>query len=69
MPRSLCQGKVLVGGFPWEFLPEGHVYLEKREKGIPTSSKAVFWPFIVNVSDSYLIPASGWAAPSQAGGR
>lgn len=54
-----------MGGFPREFLPEGHVYLEKREKEIPTSSKVVFWQFVVNVGDSYLIPASGWAAPAR----
>lgn len=45
------------------------MYLEKREKEISTSSKAVFLPFVVHVSDLYLIPAPGWAAPSQAGGK
>lgn len=58
-----------MGGFPRDFLPEVHVYLEKREKEIPTSSKAVFLPFVVNVSDLYLIAVPGWAAPSQAGGK
>lgn len=41
-PPVFSQSKVLVGLFPWEFLPEGYVCLEKREKEIPTSSKAVF---------------------------
>lgn len=36
----------------WEFLPEGHAYLGKREKETPSSSKAAFLPFTVNVSDS-----------------
>lgn len=36
------QGKVLVGGFPWEFLPEGHVYLENRERKFPQAPKLCF---------------------------